>query len=534
MFVNKISMKKTIYRVLLFLAFIQLCFILYCNLFELKSHLGWDASWLSLKITLILKEKALICSNWVEQTNPFFDSSIMLAVPIYALLGDVFIAYGIANNIVFVMIMACFIGILKRLKIDSFGQAIACNLLMCPYLTQGLNISNEIGYFACLLATPAYYNVRMLCILLLFRELIIIIQEKRIRIVWWCVCAIMCFISGTSSGLYIFIMMLFPCCIYVLVRVIKNNDLNCIKTLSFLFIIVNSVFLFVGKITSKVLFGVEAVDTTRRWISVEEIWTNIGAVFQGFMRLLNVLPPYLESNVVIISKKGVITVFSILIFGVVGIAIFSIIRVIHRKTLFDDLIEMMLTIVCVNFSVFSLYKVGYGNHIFEERYLISTYIFIIIMVGVYFSNMDMNLVFSKMVTFVLLVGVFGADMVSDYYYLISTNDSWNMDIIKETAEENSTDLVYFWGREKNGAGKAMRVYDLDHIYKQISEEGKFVHHGDYLDYEKNSEYAGPTLLVVIKDDDCVPKEIMNHYSIEKDIGWAYIYKCDYNPISIDE
>ena len=46
------------------------------------------------------------------------------------------------------MIVICFIGILKRLDIDAMGQLVACNLLMCPYLTQGLNINNELGYFA--------------------------------------------------------------------------------------------------------------------------------------------------------------------------------------------------------------------------------------------------------------------------------------------------------------------------------------------------------------------------------------------------
>lgn len=260
--------KKIICTILLIIALIQFLFVLYCNFFELRSHLGWDSSWLTLKITLVQKEKALISSNWIEQTNPFFDSSIMLAVPIYALLNDVFLAYGIANNIVFLMIVICFIGILKRLDIDAMGQLVACNLLMCPYLTQGLNINNELGYFACFLATPAAYNVRMLCVLLLFRELIVIIQENRVRIVWWCVCAILCFVAGTSSELYLFIMFLFPCYIYVLARVIKNNDLMYLRTLDCLFVVINSTVLFVGKNISKLLLDVEAVDITRRWISV--------------------------------------------------------------------------------------------------------------------------------------------------------------------------------------------------------------------------------------------------------------------------
>ena len=108
----------------------------------------------------------------------------------------------------------------------------------------------------------------MLCVLLLFRELIVIIQENRVRIVWWCVCAILCFVAGTSSELYLFIMFLFPCYIYVLARVIKNNDLMYLRTLDCLFVVINSTVLFVGKNISKLLLDVEAVDITRRWISV--------------------------------------------------------------------------------------------------------------------------------------------------------------------------------------------------------------------------------------------------------------------------
>lgn len=176
--------------------------------------------------------------------------------------------------------------------------------------------------------------------------------------------------------------------------------------------------------------------------------------------MLNVLPPYADSNVEIISKKGIITIFPIFILVVVVIALAYRFNQIHRTTDKEDLLELAFTIVCVNFIIFSLYKVGYGNHIFEERYLISTYLFVILIVGAYISRLDIAQVFSKMVILILLLGVIGTNIFSDY----------------------------------NGA----------------------------------------TLLVVNKNDNCVPEEIMNQYTLEKDIGWGYIYKCDYNPISIRE
>ena len=231
--------------------------------------------------------------------------------------------------------------------------------------------------------------------------------------------------------------------------------------------------------------------------------------------MLNVLPPYVDSNVEIISKKGIITIFSIFILVVVVIALAYRFNQIHRTTDKEDLLELAFTIVCVNFIIFSLYKVGYGNHIFEERYLISTYLFVILIVGAYISRLNIAQVFSKMVILILLLGVIGTNNFSDYIYLNSTNDSWNMEIIKETAEENSTDLIYFGGKEINGAGRAIRAYDLEHIYKQINEDGKYVHFGDYLDYENNSDYNGATSLVVNKNDNCVPEEIMNQYTLEK-------------------
>ena len=258
----------------------------------------------------------------------------------------------------------------------------------------------------------------------------------------------------------------------------------------------------------------------------------MGAVIQGLMKLLGVLP-VLDTEIPVMSAEGVFHIFPILIFGIAIIAlVYHIGKIcknpgsVERKTLF------VCNIVICNFLMFSLFNVSYGSAVFEERYLICTYAAIIILIGCFFKDLNRKFLATGFLYAALLVGLCGTNLVSDWKYATTTNDNWQMAEITGAADQYDAELVYIWGDSVSILGRSLRAYDLSRVYKCIDSAGGYNHWGDYLYYEQNEEYDGNTLLIVSKSEQCVPEQILNQYVLVGEFDAVYLYLCTYNPIDL--
>ena len=164
--------------------------------------------------------------------------------------------------------------------------------------------------------------------------------------------------------------------------------------------------------------------------------------------------------------------------------------------------------------------------------MISPFIIIVITVAIFFDQTDEKKIFSQLALIGIIIALAGNNYVSDKKYVGTTNDYWQMDEIASIVNEQDAQLIYFWGDDINIIGRAMRVYDLDHVYKEINTNGEFYHWGDYLYYEKQEDYSGRTILITPKDTNIVPENVMNQYVHIQDLDMVSIYRCEGNPISI--
>ena len=102
MMLSKIKTKYTWLNVLLLLAcaFCQIVLTTYFTIFEGKIHMGIDSSWEYLKVMVAAKEGVIFPSAFVNTTtHPEFER-LILAVPLYKLTGNVFLAYGLTNLVI--------------------------------------------------------------------------------------------------------------------------------------------------------------------------------------------------------------------------------------------------------------------------------------------------------------------------------------------------------------------------------------------------------------------------------------------------
>lgn len=530
---KKILKKRSVVEILFILVFIlQFAVIIYFNLKLLGNHMGYDSSWSYLKAALMWKEKTLHNSIiWSDQTSVFLDSSMLLAALFFGLTRNLLLSYGLANITVLVCVLFCMYSIMNILGIDNVNAKwCALNLIICPYLANGFRIPNDLGYFNDMLSGPAFYSLRVLIIMLIVREYLIIKKNNKIDI-WGYLALPLCFLAGISSGIFIVVMILLPYTIFIIEMVFIKNTWNCLAKLEAIYAYIAIVFVFCGKFFANHVLGIVAIDASRTWTALSKLYTNFGAPLQGLLKLLGALPIVEGIEIPVLSIEGVFRLFPLFIFAVIVLSILFVIKQLKKgidNT--NESILFLLNIVLINYLVFGLFNVQYGDALFEERYLISTFMIIIIFVAYYIQNARAELIFTQVVLFGLLISLLANNLVSDRRYIRTTNDYYQMAEIKEIVDAKGAELIYFWGDDLLCVGRSMRVYDLEHIYKNISDDGTYHHWGDYLYLEDASDYEGKTLLIVPNNLETVPEKIMKSYALVDNLNEVSIYESPVNAI----
>ena len=215
---------------------------------------------------------------------------------------------------------------------------------------------------------------------------------------------------------------------------------------------------------SKEVFGFDVIDSSRTWTSIERIWINIGAVIQGFMKIMNVLPAT-DTEVSITSAKGIIYTMPLFIFLMLFVSLILVIRKCAKSfnRINQDILPLVSVILC-NIVMFSLFNVSYGSAIFEERYLISTFIFLLIILGYFLNSLKPKHLFTMVLIGLIFLANLGNTIISNYRYaVLGTNKNWQMKEISQIAENERTDLIYVYNSDI--IGRSLRAFDTSRIYK---------------------------------------------------------------------
>ena len=527
----KITKKYSVLGVLLVLVFVfQFAMLCYFNFTQMRNHVGYDSSWNFLRSALMWEEKAFFSPNWSETTDLSLDNLLPVASLIYGLTGDILLSFGIANMMMVVLLLFLVWKILSRMSIRFSARMIALNLVICPYMTTGYSQFNDLGYFSNVLSSVSYYSMKVLFVLMIIYEFLKIVQEQKIGIFGW-VIWLVCLLSGFSSGVYLIVIMFIPYITYEIEMTVIRNDWKQLIRSESIFAYLCCAFVFAGKILAMVLIHFTALDSSRSWTPLVDLWTNFGAVIQGFMKLLQVLP-ISEKNRAIISITGILRIFILMVFAIIVIAVASVTRRALKNTRKEEerISLFLANIVLVNFLIFGLFNVQYGASIFEERYLVTTFFTTVLMVALFFNGLNDQQVLSTMLSLTMTGSIFMVDVHSDINYLQTTNDEWQIDEIQALAEAQGAGIVYFWGDDLTVIGRALRACDLKRIYKELPDEGGwYIHWGDYTTYDKNEEYSGTTMLICPREQHFVPEDVLSEYILLEELDQVEVYVSDHNP-----
>ena len=532
---------------------VQFAVICFFNLTQIRNHIGVDASWNLVKAALVWKEKALFHPMWIDTTSFSLDNSLVIASPLYGLTGNLALSFGVANILTLLLILACVWRILQRLSVRFSARMIALNLIVCPYLVSGFALENglgflqrvlstsfvivnDLGYFSTVLGGAAFYSWRVLAALLVVLTFIRIRQDHRIGVLG-VVTLLLCAWSAVSSGIYLIVMIFAPYLAYELEVAMILNDRKQLVRKESVFGAAGTLATLAGACYTHFILHFDTYSVSRTWTAFENLRKNFESAFLGFVKLLQALPPAGQEEG-ILSRAGLFRAFPILILlaFLISVGYFAV-RVFRKNHLLEEkgIYLFLLNIVLLNFALMGMFNVTYGALVFEERYLITTFFAAVLLVALFFGQMNEKSFACTVLTLVMAAAIAGTDYQSDRQYMRVSNEGWHLGEIQELAEEHDAGMVCFWGDELESVGRIMRAYDPERLYKIVSSAGgKFftfdMHKDDYLYGERKGEYDGPVMFVVDGNNNLIWEDILARCELVREMDELSVYLCPENPI----
>lgn len=534
-----ISLAKK-YPVLMIILLVQVCLIVYFNLFEHQNYLGFDASVHYLQVIESWKQKSLLLDNWVGQTTLALDSQIPLATLIYGITKNVFLAMGLSNIIItgfFIFVLYMFI---KVLKINGIGAILFFSLILTPFIAR-VEISNNLDYFFMMyFGCGAYLFRTAICFLIYYVYYKFFICEYgKLEIVAAVLCVSLSLISAVSSGLFVLIFGVAPLVLHWFVCLIQEGKLNKDKRKSIYFLFILLIASLLGKMATEYFLDFEIRDSLAVWVSLSQFWSNLGSIFTGYLAFIGALP--LDEGVNILSTRGIGFCFGILvaISLLIGVAL-TIRHTFQRK----DSSKPQFILVCIligHLTVFTLCYTTYGSPIFELRYLIIGFIILSLLFTKWVDSFlcyNKNRLIKSLLHLCVCCGLIGINLYS-YYYVYQCRSDYNTATqIVDQIHEYESPVVYVPGSDLVVLARNLRVIDPTRVYKASYDMGNLVnayHWGDYTYYDDTGDYSGPTIMLCTDEFyNALPDYLMKQYDLQEKIENTNIglYTSPNNPVDM--
>lgn len=192
--------------VLSILVGLQILFVIYTNLFRIPITIDNDSAKLFLHAIEMWENKTFFVPDWTNMTTLEADCALLLAAPIYGVIHNIYISFGIANIIIMFLYLYIISALLCRMDITKPYRIAALGLILIPYSFGQLNYYN-MTFFA-----GGQYAVKALIPLLLIWLLTADEKEEK-NISWYLIaalCSILALVSGISSGPYVLLCGIVP------------------------------------------------------------------------------------------------------------------------------------------------------------------------------------------------------------------------------------------------------------------------------------------------------------------------------------
>ena len=297
------KVKEHFFELVLFsLLGIQFLMVIYINLVKGPVSIDCDSAKVFVHAVEMWRNKKIVIPDWKYITTMELDCSLLLAVPLFGLTKNIYLAFGL-SNIIFLMLFIWLIFQLFK------GKTLLCPLLGANFICIPYNIG-QLDYFNMMFFNASQYIIKVILPILLI-AILIHKGQKALYIIY----GIFLIICSFSSALYVFACGLFPVFAGYFIWLIINEkgredfisffNVGCLT-------VVGTVF---GLVLNRI-YGIGTHGMDMRLCMIHELPQNLSSCFFGIFELFGATA-YTEIKV--LSYNGIVLLchimFVLLILG---------------------------------------------------------------------------------------------------------------------------------------------------------------------------------------------------------------------------
>lgn len=510
---------------------VQFLFLAWTCMTQWQNHLDGDSSTQILKVMEIAKAGSFSLRNWNDTTSLLLDMPLTLAALLMPVTGSAFTAYGIAD--ILVNLFLC-IGVYQTLRLAGsplWARFLALLLLLCPY-----DRGNGLSYANCVLLQSSYYSVRILYFVYLLYGMLLLLRPSKGRL-----CAAVCLFTGclsllvgVSSGIFMLMLITLPVLLFCAFFLVVSKRYKSWNSPVFLLPLLSVLCMAVGCWAQRNVIHFNSRDASICWIGYDAFWKNLGAIVQGYFKLMGAMPA--GSNVSILSLEGICYAAGYAVALVIPFAaVLCLADLLRRRDAAPGMPltpKVLLRGACMLVAGFDLFvfassALTYGEATYEVRYLIFGVIALVLLLCSYLPELhgfgDLQGAF---------IGVFGLcaaiNLVSsDCSYLKPTYDFSYAQAVTQAIDEAYPEakVVYMFSDDHDR--KVLRVADQSKVYRLIT--GNY-NPGDYTYYSDGEGLeSGTVLLCTEAQYAAMPEELSSRYQRSDLPGyWLYLDATGYS------
>ncbi len=467
--------KPLLNKLLWFVLFAEVALIFYVNLTRSAINIDSDSAKLYVHALEMIENGTFFVPDWKYITTLELDCSLLLAVPLYGVLKDIYLSFTIANMVfLFLLIYSVY----RALKCwDSEVYFLLAAILICIPYRMG-----SVSYMNMMFFNGSQYIVKVtlpIMLISLFSQQYNF-KDKTVfhRIetaVFALIYLVLLFISSLSSGVYVSACGIFPviagCFIWrIYDRKKQRPEYFIVYAASIMAVIAGYGLNLVMEINSK--------GNSMVICKINEIRNNITLCIGGFF---NVFDAYAEESVEVMSYAGINILFRN--FFALGLIICALVafRMLKEKKL-DETAAMLLSVFIWNIFVLCICDTRYDSSSFSHRYhfigLIPLMCVAVKLVFDYIKNHEKYVYVLGVTAIFVVVALMNC---SSYRVVLNTAMDERYSQFCDFTRENQPKRMYFL--KDNKPAEICRLIDADNEYFEVDEDGNIVVEDYYAEYD---------------------------------------------------
>ncbi|MBR1893174.1 MAG: hypothetical protein IJ815_06550 [Lachnospiraceae bacterium] len=518
-------LEKIIFAVLI----AQIAFIMYMNLFRADTIIDFDSSSAYMHEMEMGSQGKLFPAEYSYQASLDLDGAAVISAFLYHFAGNIFLARGIANNLVVLLYIFVVNSVLRNLSLSKTWKRFGILLFFIPYSV------NILGYWRTLFVGGGFFAFRALVPLLVVSLLTDIDKDKKLReyVIRAVLLIFIVFLTGLSSGAYILLCAVFPLILWEIISAFIKADYRQIKSKRMLLGITAAFAAIIGIALQKVVGFSSTADskvilTSKKWI--DAILSSFAGLFELFGGLT------VHENVKMFSAEAAGTAVDFAVTCIlIAAVVYTLVKCIKIKKI-SDMDGYIFSVMLVNVFMFSFLDLKYGDTVFESRYHLIPMLpsfFLLTMIMENLSKEGRLKAVQTRSLQVLTVGIFILSMLygdAQWVYAKTALGSEKLAELNNIIEKEGINTAFVVGEDSKDLGRKLRVYSRDTHYIVVNDGAKSAFRttwGGTTRYLDNSMQQGKTAIIATPESyKTLPAYLVLGMKYLRDYDGLKIYAAD--------